>query len=78
MYCYTILSKHIKYETSIVLICRLTKPPSNDSHFLFLLLSVFGFEIVAQSVETDKIPRNYFRNPLDIPMQLSANFGELA
>ena len=45
--------------------------------FLFLLLSVFGFEIVAQSVETDKIPRNYFRNPLDIPMQLSANFGEL-
>ncbi|HZF63634.1 MAG TPA: M23 family metallopeptidase, partial [Chitinophagaceae bacterium] len=24
-----------------------------------------------------KYPRNYFRNPLNIPMQLVANFGEL-
>ena len=44
---------------------------------LLLLLSVISLEIVAQPAEADKLPRNYFRNPLGIPMQLSANFGEL-
>lgn len=44
---------------------------------LLLFLSVIGLEIVAQPAEADKLPRNYFRNPLGIPMQLSANFGEL-
>ena len=45
---------------------------------IFLLfLSVINLDIVAQPLAVDKLPRNYFRSPLDIPMQLSANFGEL-
>lgn len=41
-----------------------------------LYLSVLGVEVFAQS-DINGNPRNYFRNPLGIPMQLSANFGEL-
>jgi hypothetical protein len=41
--------------------------------FLFILLSLPGLSVLSQSGD----PRNYFRNPLNIPMQLSANFGEL-
>ena len=44
---------------------------------LLFVLSSLSFEILGQPVEIDKRPRNYFRNPLGIPMQLSANFGEL-
>ncbi|MEO7982503.1 MAG: M23 family metallopeptidase, partial [Bacteroidota bacterium] len=44
---------------------------------LLLLLSIVGSGILAQSPDTNDYPRNYFRPPLDIPMQLSANFGEL-
>ena len=44
---------------------------------LLLGLSIISLEIFAQPVEANKLPRNYFRSPLDIPMQLSANFGEL-
>lgn len=44
---------------------------------LLFFLSVISLEIIAQPVEMDKVVRNYFRNPLGIPMQLSANFGEL-
>ena len=43
---------------------------------LFFLFAI-GLKIIAQPVDTGKLPRNYFRNPLNIPMQLSANFGEL-
>ena len=38
--------------------------------FIFLLFTVFA---TAQS----KYPTDYFRSPLDIPLQLSGNFGEL-
>ncbi|MDC8004395.1 M23 family metallopeptidase [Aureisphaera galaxeae] len=38
----------------------------------FLLLLLFGIQIHAQNVPTD-----YFDNPLDIPLILSGNFGEL-
>lgn len=49
---------------------------------LKLLLSLFVLmissrEMIAQPVELSSYSRNYFRNPLQIPMQLSANFGEL-
>src|SRR5215216_870323 len=37
--------------------------------FIFLLISIHS--------EAQNYPRNYFRNPLNIPMQLVANFGEL-
>ena len=36
--------------------------------FLFFCCSIFG--------QVD-YPKDYFRSPLDIPMQLSGNFGEL-
>ncbi|TMI65711.1 MAG: M23 family metallopeptidase [Bacteroidetes bacterium] len=32
---------------------------------------------VSTDAQTVKYPQNYFRNPLDIPMELVANFGEL-
>ncbi|MBX2826871.1 MAG: M23 family metallopeptidase [Flavobacteriaceae bacterium] len=38
----------------------------------FLLLLLIGIQIQAQNVPTD-----YFENPLDIPLVLSGNFGEL-
>jgi hypothetical protein len=40
--------------------------------FTFILLICFGFNISAQEV-----PKGYFRSPLDIPIILSGNFGEL-
>src|ERR1700742_452675 len=40
----------------------------------FLLSSLHGFcQLFAPAV----YPKNYFRDPLDIPMSLAANFGEL-
>ena len=44
-----------------------------------LLLSCFCLIIQAQSqpLEPTNYPQNYFRNPLGIPIQLAANFGEL-
>ncbi|HEV7783187.1 MAG TPA: peptidoglycan DD-metalloendopeptidase family protein [Chitinophagaceae bacterium] len=45
--------------------------------FLVLIVSTTSLATLAQPVEITKYSRNYFRNPLDIPMQLSANFGEL-
>ena len=44
---------------------------------LLLTLFMVGTELFPQQVDTEKYPRNYFRNPLGNPMQLSANFGEL-
>jgi len=38
---------------------------------LFIILSFFS------SAQVSGYPQNYFRNPLDIPMQLAANFGEI-
>lgn len=38
------------------------------------ILVIFTLSAVAQNYP---YPRNYFRNPLDIPIDLSANFGEL-
>ena len=39
--------------------------------FLFLFFPAFIF------CDAQSYPQNYFRNPLDIPMQLVANFGEI-
>ncbi|MDZ4810203.1 MAG: peptidoglycan DD-metalloendopeptidase family protein [Bacteroidota bacterium] len=44
---------------------------------LLLFLSILGLEVLAQPRDTNSYLRNYFRHPLNIPMQLSANFGEL-
>lgn len=41
---------------------------------LFLLLA--AFPLFAQPAK-DRYPRDYFRSPLDIPLYLSGNFGEL-
>lgn len=40
---------------------------------VFYFLLFFGHVLMAQS----QYPKDYFRAPLDIPMQLSGNFGEL-
>ncbi|MBC7874427.1 MAG: M23 family metallopeptidase [Ferruginibacter sp.] len=47
------------------------------SSILSGFLSLLGLQVAAQPMEMDRTFRNYFRNPLNIPMQLSANFGEL-
>ncbi|NNV56953.1 peptidoglycan DD-metalloendopeptidase family protein [Limnovirga soli] len=41
----------------------------------FLLFSIFHSN--AQAQQNNKYPQNYFSNPLTIPLQLVANFGEL-
>jgi murein DD-endopeptidase MepM/ murein hydrolase activator NlpD len=41
----------------------------------FLLFSIFHSNVQAQL--NNKYPQNYFSNPLTIPLQLVANFGEL-
>lgn len=45
--------------------------------FSALTLLVFITLPVLVSAQTSPLPRNYFRDPLGIPIQLSANFGEL-
>ena len=40
---------------------------------LTLILLASGKNVAAQ----DNYPQGYFRNPLNIPIQLAANFGEL-
>lgn len=42
--------------------------------FVLMFLSCFSLQSLAQPAP---YPKNYFRNPLGIPMELSANFGEL-
>jgi hypothetical protein len=44
---------------------------------LVILALVAGRNSFAQPMEITKYSRSYFRNPLELPMQLSANFGEL-
>lgn len=39
----------------------------------FIFIFLFSLKIIAQS----NYPKDYFRSPLDIPLQLSGNFGEL-
>lgn len=46
------------------------------SHAAFILLLFSFLKVESQSVGS-KYPQGYFANPLDIPMSLSANFGEL-
>jgi hypothetical protein len=41
------------------------------------LLNLFFFIIFQQGAEAQNYPKNYFRHPLNIPMQLVANFGEI-
>lgn len=42
----------------------------------FLIDWIFFFPFLA-SAQVTTYPRNYFRNPLDIPIKLAANFGEI-
>ncbi|MBL7761978.1 MAG: M23 family metallopeptidase, partial [Chitinophagaceae bacterium] len=42
----------------------------------FIYVGIFLTSLSAIS-QSPAYPKNYFRNPLDIPMQLAANFGEL-
>src|SRR4051812_23950804 len=50
---------------------------------IFLLISAHSFfsraPVIAPNLSTasSSFPKGYFRNPLDIPIQLAANFGEL-
>ncbi len=43
----------------------------------FLLCPCWLFISLFLQAQSPSYPKNYFRNPLGIPMQLSANFGEL-
>jgi murein DD-endopeptidase MepM/ murein hydrolase activator NlpD len=46
---------------------------------LFILISLFSFApVISQNLfSSSNYPQGYFRNPLNIPIQLAANFGEL-
>ena len=45
---------------------------------VIILLFIFNvFSASAQLYQTETYPKGYFRNPLDIPISLSGNFGEL-
>ena len=41
--------------------------------FLYAIIPIFSFS----QTKPDAYPQGYFRNPLDIPIKLSANYGEL-
>lgn len=41
---------------------------------IFFILMIFAQSLIAQKIA---YPQNYFRSPLDIPLYLSGNFGEL-
>src|SRR5512138_3385732 len=43
----------------------------------FLGLVISSLNVKAQPGVASKYPQGYFRNPLDIPISLVANFGEL-
>lgn len=45
--------------------------------FRFLCFISFLFISVSLKAQPPSYPQDYFRNPLEIPIQLSANFGEL-
>lgn len=45
---------------------------------LFFLIFLFSFApVISQNLSASNYPQGYFRNPLNIPIQLAANFGEL-
>jgi hypothetical protein len=44
---------------------------------LFLFLIVYPFIVSGQLFQIPSYPQNEFRNPLNIPIRLAANFGEL-
>src|SRR5688572_1629488 len=46
-------------------------------HAAFVLLLFSFVTVEGQTAASNKYPPGYFDNPLDIPMSLSANFGEL-
>jgi murein DD-endopeptidase MepM/ murein hydrolase activator NlpD len=60
----------LNFVIHYVLFVKLAKIP-NMKYFIILILS--SLTISAQNNH----PKDYFRSPLDIPLQLSGNFGEL-
>jgi len=49
----------------------------NLAKMLFMRFSVFFLLFSTIILAQNQYPKDYFRSPLDIPMQLSGNFGEL-
>ncbi|MBS1748569.1 MAG: M23 family metallopeptidase [Bacteroidetes bacterium] len=46
-------------------------------YIIFLFLSINISPVFSQQLRDRKYPQGYFRNPLDIPVSLAGNFGEL-
>ena len=46
-------------------------------HIILLFIFFCFYQLSQSQVYSSSYPQNYFRNPLDIPIQLVANFGEL-
>jgi murein DD-endopeptidase MepM/ murein hydrolase activator NlpD len=42
-----------------------------------LMLALFSFTLHGELLAQNPYPKGYFRNPLDVPINLSGNFGEL-
>src|ERR1700752_3133037 len=61
-----------------MLICLSMIKGKNSVRLAALWLGMFSFiNGQGQLGSSSKYPQGYFRNPLDIPMSLTANFGEL-
>lgn len=52
-------------------------PKFATMRFLFLLLTAGSVFSLSATAQPPAYPKNYFRHPLDIPMQIQANMGEL-
>ena len=69
-----------KYALSLHPICTgLNRMPSSFRNHIRFLFGLFACLQLCTSLysQTVKYPQHYFRNPVDIPLELVANFGEL-
>ena len=46
-------------------------------HIRFFISAWILFFSLLASAQVTTYPKNYFRNPLNVPMKLAANFGEI-
>src|SRR6185369_9706209 len=68
----TTIAGYSLYPQSSILICLILLMQLRG-----LLLASFILLSLYLHAKQSSYPKNYFRNPLNIPMKLAANFGEL-
>ncbi len=75
------LIPHTSYLIRSPYFCSLSKSRMIHSklviYIIGLLFVLAGYNATAQVFPAKQYPQGYFRDPLDIPINLSGNFGEL-